>query len=382
MNTNINLGKELYKKIREKKYRLCSNGKYYFPNELDSTDMPELIYHYTTYKGFESIVSEQRLRLTGNTCLNDPAEYQYAKDITVKRLEDKWLRENHNNIVITKMIELLNQPNAEYPEQFILSFSEKCDDLNQWRCYGDNGFGICFGYRSPAPRENYYRNFHKLLYDESDQINWIDFIVEEILKLKLEIPPQRPRVVSPFNLDVMQLSGIILFCMKHHAYKDESEWRFMTDAGGKSVFSQECFAHKDKYEVKIYDGGLLQKSKNPQWDIKSTLAPKYKYYFKPAREKFVDNESELLPINEVWLGPCSEIEEKDVIELLSKNGYAGIDVKKSKIPYSGIKCNGRNKIPRRRRCIYNIFSRGGLKRAKKNHYCFSSLHKYLGDRLF
>lgn len=337
MNQNNNSDKELYRKIREKKYCLDSNGKYCLSNKSDSDDVPDLIYHYTSLDGFEKIISEQRFRMTGNTCLNDPTEYQYAKKVTIKRLQEKWLKEKINDIVIKKMIDSLGIC-SEYPEQFIMSFSEKYDDLNQWRCYGDDGFGVCFGYRPPVPNKNYYRNFHKLLYNERDQINWIDFIVKEILDLKIEIPSQFSERWSQFDLDIAQLTETILFRMKHHAYKDEAEWRYMTDAA--CSFSKNRLISEDECEEQIYDGGLLQKSKNLQWDIEHNIYPRHKYYFKPIKDKFTNSESGLLPIEEVWLGPCfDKSKNADSLRLLLSEYKETIRIINSEIPYIGMKCN-------------------------------------------
>lgn len=92
---------------------------------------PKLVFHYTTFEGLKGIVESGRIRATHFEYLNDPDEVHYCRALFGDR-------------------ERASDPDADDPiffgEEYIASFSELGDDLQQWRTYANGGAGVAVGF--------------------------------------------------------------------------------------------------------------------------------------------------------------------------------------------------------------------------------------------
>ena len=117
-----------------------------FLNELASTPIPPIIYHYTDDHGLKGILETGNLWLTDLFNLNDPSELnhgiRHALDVLksaagegppeVKIFYDQFTRALDGN----------SESTAHY---FVCCFSKTDKDLGQWRAYADEGRTPCGG---------------------------------------------------------------------------------------------------------------------------------------------------------------------------------------------------------------------------------------------
>lgn len=85
-------------------------------------------YHYTSFASLASILISGKIRLSCIVGMNDSSEIYFADNILGFRKPESKVNQNR-----------INYAN----DRFLLSFSTRLDDLNQWRLYGDDGKGVC-----------------------------------------------------------------------------------------------------------------------------------------------------------------------------------------------------------------------------------------------
>lgn len=113
---------------------------------LASLRRPVPLYHYTTGESLIQIIESGSLWATQIACLNDATELTHAvellQDAIVKRRKSTVTHEFA--ILLAKMDELLSVSSPEVAGIFVICFSERRDDLSQWRAYGgtEGGYAI------------------------------------------------------------------------------------------------------------------------------------------------------------------------------------------------------------------------------------------------
>lgn len=166
------------------------------------------LFHYTTLEAFIGILQSDYVCFWGSRydSMNDPNDYVFAKNIVLPIAKD-WLEHNHG-------IEEYDEEEEDveiYP--YVVSFSERGDDLNLWRLYHGE---ICIEVdKNILERECGLngRQFSKCCYSSdnyteiSDAIN----IVKNIVNIKDDRPLDFLREVSAF--------------IKNKDFEIESEWR-------------------------------------------------------------------------------------------------------------------------------------------------------------
>lgn len=155
-------------------------------NNNEEMTVPEKLYHYTSKEGFLGIIENKMLWASEILYMNDGKETYVAFEIFKELLkEDK-------NTDIKKKIDCLDEEfqNLLFKEfrgfeTYVISFSEKKDDLNMWRAYGDDGFGICIEFDScnllEALRKNQEKiklTFEKCIYDKQEQKDKIQALLD------------------------------------------------------------------------------------------------------------------------------------------------------------------------------------------------------------
>jgi Protein of unknown function (DUF2971) len=117
--------------------------------KIPPSEAPKILYHYTTWKGAEGIISSQRFWATAHDCTNDEAELVAADSIIIEIVRE--LRRN----AVHAAAEVLDLFLRNYAHEqvtlvipvYLTCFSNLRDDSEQWRRYGDNGRGVCLGLR-------------------------------------------------------------------------------------------------------------------------------------------------------------------------------------------------------------------------------------------
>ncbi|MDX1920526.1 MAG: DUF2971 domain-containing protein [Candidatus Caenarcaniphilales bacterium] len=117
---------------------------------MTETNLPEIIYHYTSYESFYNIFSTGKLHLGSPWNTNDPMEGEY----------------HHRGL------------SKEKKQRYFASFSKKFDSRLIWDAYGGLGTGVAIGFKTDKLR--------KVIAEEKKY--WESFIQKNKLKISKSKP--------------------------------------------------------------------------------------------------------------------------------------------------------------------------------------------------
>ena len=219
---------------------------FFFDKIMPNTNYPDCVYHYTNGDAFLGMLKNQELWASHILFQNDKKEAVHAYEILEKVLQEKKNDFSKYNLNIEKLYELIKVFKGQ--DTFTLSFSEKKDDLNQWRSYANTKPAYCIGF-SPAAlcqidiNGNIKRNkssgirtiFYKCIYDEESQKkmieNLIDYVIEE--KVKNQKTQVTEEGIYGYILHDFLIMSVLF---KHPAFAEEKEWRlFFSPVGNQLI---------------------------------------------------------------------------------------------------------------------------------------------------
>jgi hypothetical protein len=203
------------------------------------------LYHYTTGENFIKIIQSGELWATQAACLNDATELIYAVEQLNQRVKAK-MDASHNQAIdpiLSRLAEALSDPSAETSPVFVTCFSERRDDLSQWRAYsgGEGGYAIQFeptelreaGFL-PMPDGTTQPQIMlvRVEYDPSNHATMFDDILvwTEKFFLGLEGAKKAPTVeawADEFCLYWIERLSFLAPCIKNSSFQDEREWRLI-----------------------------------------------------------------------------------------------------------------------------------------------------------
>lgn len=299
-------------------------------------ERPEFVYHYCSLETFYSIITNKTIRLSDMDMSNDRDERR------------DWIRfcNEVSNSMGSKTTDGL-ETYYQNSRGFASCFSEKQDDLSQWRGYGDDGAGICVGFNVKMLNEiNTYDipvyRFDRVNYDDNDKLNLLKEFTEYSHRLNsddLELLCARYQIYS-------------LLC-KSSSFSVEQEWRVCL-----AVFNPEFY--NDIFE------------KNQTEDFPQKLNPMFPSKFFESGQEY-DFSLPLMPqmikttcrngllvsyadisfskmkrgfVSSICIGPRSKLEVEDIKRFLVLQGFAlewpgdfdygeSITISKSKLSYRG-----------------------------------------------
>ncbi len=206
-------------------------------------DIPDIIFHYTSTFALKEIVSKKAIHATHISFMNDIDEYRNAIEMFATALKDSGsLFSSEPNRRIKKAIEENLKsvtPTNSFP-LFIACFSNKSNDLNQWRSYGgaelsfnigmsidhltdllirSTGIGNIFGYLTPV------------IYQKSEK----ERLIEALLKFISDEYPQSEARSKGDSTDYekrwanqfLSFAAFLAPVFKNLAFEAESEWRIV-----------------------------------------------------------------------------------------------------------------------------------------------------------
>jgi len=208
--------------------------------EIRKRNPPGPLYHYTTQSGLQGIIENKCIWATHTQYLNDQSEYTHAVKIILEVINDciadSTFEPIHASLVDIK--EGLHD--IEFDNVCVCSFSENGDSLSQWRAYGGptSGYSIGLDYMFMHKVVNHsHLKLWPCLYDKDEQIKLIHQIISQEL--------QDVQNMNKFGTALSRafiLSSITHYApmFKDPAFKDEKEWRIMTDVVNvKDLFFRE-----------------------------------------------------------------------------------------------------------------------------------------------
>ncbi len=121
-------------------------------NEHISKPIPDTLWHYTSYAGFQGIVATKNIWATEYRFLNDREEFLHARELarTLVNEEPEFVGEQFpaRDQIRTAINIAFNTGSLHEDRLHIMvaSFSEEGDQLSQWRGYADNSRGVSMGF--------------------------------------------------------------------------------------------------------------------------------------------------------------------------------------------------------------------------------------------
>ena len=337
-------------KKREQKYEEFSSallyrsysGKAQRPKKKRKTDQklepelqpdpPKIVYHYTSFDSFFSIITGHSIWLSDTMRLNDKNEIRIYHSMLNEVLN--WYKSASDYSVYKPLIEKIRTNIRSFlkKECYIISFSNLCDSLDQWFKYGDYCRGICLGLEKgewhPAS------GFCKVLDDGVDSI-------KEKNGFK---PDKRNYGLLSGNLEysetvvknsVRKLTQSVL--EKYASFRNQNasntldsflsqEKEFYNTSCKRILFSlmrskDSSFASENEMRffwwLRLRDAEKIRKRKSSRGQ--------YGHY--------IDIPFDSLPLKEIWVGPMAPKDtEFYVNRLMIECGYKDVKVTRSVIP--------------------------------------------------
>lgn len=187
------------------------------------------LYHYTTGEGLISLVTKRELWATDIFYLNDKTELVYGIDLAIDELRSGRVPDAYKHGVAEAMDKLSGlreiRPYLTAHRVYVCSFSEKLDDLSQWRSYcPQGGYAVELPLRmlsASAKRQGFC--LVACAYKEEEQ--------REQIRKSLEAGVARfSRGGEPSREQAEVLVGILLAVsamMKHPKFETERECRLL-----------------------------------------------------------------------------------------------------------------------------------------------------------
>jgi hypothetical protein len=307
--------------------------------EIHYQAIPSYLYHYTTGAGLVGIFDTNKIWASNVLYMNDRMEVLLGVRMAHKIIEEK--RESSSSQdtkdFLSKMINVLD-PSKWLFDFYVACFSEKDDDLGQWRGYGEMGNGYNLGIfanelgRGAGVGLIPNVGLRKVIYDEQQQKDTIATAVDKTCELlEREIGKGQ---ISPMLVDLrlernlFQLLLEFAVCFKDKAFKDEDEWRLI-----HKVESVNREARRQRREGGEQNPPDDQDVRNVKFrGVAGRILPYVELDFSSSNQP----NPRKLPIEFITHGPAlmPELARKSISLLIEKYGYIGMMwAESSKIPF-------------------------------------------------
>jgi hypothetical protein len=216
-------------------------AKRFVSHYLPDNPPPHRLYHYTTGDNLIQIIQSQELWATQASCLNDTTELTYAADQLRQRIKKRALDTDTKKIerFRARLVEFLENPSPEIAGMFVTCFTEKEDDLSQWRSYsgGEGGYAIQFdtlklllsGAASFATSK-FWQPLVQVAYKLEDE--FLDQLLAFGEQCSVELQgasraPTEEEWLDDFVTHWITQIAFLAPCLKHPKFESEKEWRFL-----------------------------------------------------------------------------------------------------------------------------------------------------------
>lgn len=259
-------------------------------NEHISKPIPDTLWHYTSFAGFQGIISSKKIWASEYRFLNDRTEFVHAKKLAQVLVDEEpefiggqlparnIIREAVNGAFNTGHL------HEDRLRIMVASFSEEADQLSQWRGYADNSRGVSIGLdlRGIRPPANIGTTvtFAPCLYKQNDKSALLKAIFGQYLKRLQEWWD------SIINIAQQQLNGnradsqFVSNLMSAHSKElDRVIGRCQTDLQFDIIktaplFKDEGFNEEKEWRLVLPQEAIMLPSKHP-------------IEFRPARDTLV-----------------------------------------------------------------------------------------------
>lgn len=273
---------------------------------------PKLLYHYTSIDAFKGIIDNKHLRMTKYDQLNDTSEVVLAKNLLIRKI-----KEYNNPSEYQGFKEYLLDGLKDFKDLniYITSFSEKGNDLEQWRAYTPNG-GIAIGFDFNDLKNGFFIDEHfcdrwpaslfRCLYIGKSTTEYIRKLIAEWFQphcyAGMFVASQNNKtewskfIYALLNSTLSRSIYNLICTIKHDAYSNEIEWRWVNVKSKTANLKKELDGKNRKY-------------------VKGRIHPED-------------------CIQQVWISPHGDKETiKRVLEFYKERNNLSFKIHESKIPY-------------------------------------------------
>ncbi len=211
----------------------------------------DLIYHYTTTKGFYGIIEDKALWASTISSVNDAVEVKYPielisgvldSEIEIRRTTISGSSPNDEQEIqtLTDFLDATLQFTHTPTDAFVCSFcapEDRGDSLSQWRAYAGKHSGFSIGFSQFILNKLAYEKgfwFQNCIYDEKEQRTTISSLVSRLLAAAaLTTEPKDILAIWKYHL------GWYICIFKHPSFISENERRMFTVPGQSSQDAQD-----------------------------------------------------------------------------------------------------------------------------------------------
>jgi hypothetical protein len=196
-----------------------------------ATKVPKTLFHYTSSVGLVGIIDSKRIWTTKIHYLNDNSELKLAIDyikqeIDLQKRDIGRTRTNEELDIMSSSLSSIAQVNVA-----VASFTEKGDQLSQWRGYCEIGKGYSLGFSGSKLRKlvNKAEGYHlvRCVYKEQEHKKIVKELVDSIPVINIRNHPnygKLPFYAMEFRTAALFIAPII----KAESFSEEKEWRLIT----------------------------------------------------------------------------------------------------------------------------------------------------------
>jgi len=202
------------------------------------------LYHYTTARGIEGIISKREIWSTDIESMNDTKEIKYGVEVIEEEIKSAKERYEGDRLVSEVFLssiekELENLARDRY-SIFVTCFCREGDLLSQWRGYADRGGGysIEFKFNDSTTMVDINGNLKKpnlrrVLYDREEQKRIAGTLINAICEICSTFPslerdnPDKEDLWSSVASYVSKTLIDFAVSFKHEGFKEEKEWRLV-----------------------------------------------------------------------------------------------------------------------------------------------------------
>ena len=202
---------------------------------------PGTLYHYTGSAGIIGILQKGQLWASDYRHLNDRKEYRIGSLLLQQEL-------TRSKLTAQQRDSFMGLVRRAQKGCFVLSFSERGDQLSQWRayCLGGNGYSLGFSQADELFNQAKSHSFNLIRceYDPKKQRRLCRYLIEtftsawEFSDRKLSLDDVSERLRAFFDRYQWHLAlTLVMSALKHEGFDEEREWRLVSQYPEEALYA-------------------------------------------------------------------------------------------------------------------------------------------------
>lgn len=199
-------------------------------SSLEHSSPPKKLFHYTDSETLLKIIENRSIWMTHALYTNDSSEFIHGMEKfknALNILEDKGVEKSWLNRIREFFDQEMRSPLAE---PYVFSMTEQCDQLSQWRGYGDNCKGLSIGFDTDIFKADAGIHFKcvSVIYDPSIQNQIVNSVIQGFINLMRSLGNKiddGKKWGPPLARGYFQVAYAQSIRFKDASWSEEREWR-------------------------------------------------------------------------------------------------------------------------------------------------------------